>query len=178
MSERYTASTITDDALDALYANASKGWRRGDIWKAKAQEIEADRGRLTAELEQARAEAQRQARISDSYIATTKELLKRRTMTLRNRAETWEQYARRFYLAWKSARRRARVMSDELTRRAPLTGQYAAALARVRAVADRIEDGAPWTANHDQTAHRIRAALDGTPPCACTYGERCPNCRD
>ena len=55
--ERYTASTITDDQLDALYANARKGWRRGDIWKAKAQEIEADRDRLAAELEQAQARA-------------------------------------------------------------------------------------------------------------------------
>jgi len=33
---RYTASDITDDALDALYANASKGWRRGDRWKERA----------------------------------------------------------------------------------------------------------------------------------------------
>lgn len=47
---RYTADSITDDALDALYANASKGWRRGDIWKAKAVEIEADRDQLLAEL--------------------------------------------------------------------------------------------------------------------------------
>lgn len=44
------------------------------------------------------------------------------------------------------------------------------------AVADRIEAGAPWTANHQDTAARIRAALALT--CACTYGERCPNCRD
>jgi len=51
-----------------------------------------------------------------------------------------------------------------------------AALDRVRAVADRIEAGAPWTASHQDTAARIRAALD--PTCTCTYGERCPNCRD
>lgn len=52
---RYTADSITDDALDELYANASKGWRRGDIWKAKAIEIEADRDRLAVLIEQARA---------------------------------------------------------------------------------------------------------------------------
>lgn len=39
--ERYTADTITDDALDALYENASRGWRRGDEWKAKAEKAEA-----------------------------------------------------------------------------------------------------------------------------------------
>lgn len=39
--ERYTASTITDDALDALYANANEGWRRGDRWKERAQAAEA-----------------------------------------------------------------------------------------------------------------------------------------
>ncbi|MFJ6561881.1 hypothetical protein ACIQMV_18870 [Streptomyces sp. NPDC091412] len=56
---RYTASTINDQALDELYENASRGWRRGDIWKAKAQEIEADRDRLAEELEQAQATIER-----------------------------------------------------------------------------------------------------------------------
>ena len=36
--QRHTADTITDDALDALYENASRGWRRGDDWKQKATE--------------------------------------------------------------------------------------------------------------------------------------------
>ncbi len=36
---RHTADSITDDALDALYANASKGWRRGDEWKAKHNDV-------------------------------------------------------------------------------------------------------------------------------------------
>ncbi|MEU0041037.1 hypothetical protein [Streptomyces sp. NPDC006333] len=39
--QRYTADTITDDALDALYDNASKGWRRGDDWKKRALAAEA-----------------------------------------------------------------------------------------------------------------------------------------
>lgn len=51
--QRYTANTITDDALDALYANASQGWRRGDVWKAKAIELEADRDRADKALAQA-----------------------------------------------------------------------------------------------------------------------------
>ncbi|MER5600533.1 hypothetical protein [Streptomyces sp. NPDC002265] len=38
---RHTASTITDDALDKLYANATAGWRRGDEWKARAEAAEA-----------------------------------------------------------------------------------------------------------------------------------------
>lgn len=41
MTRRYTASTITDDALDALYDNATKGWRRGDRWKDRAGKAEA-----------------------------------------------------------------------------------------------------------------------------------------
>lgn len=36
MTKRHTASTITDDALDALYENANEGWRRGDRWKERA----------------------------------------------------------------------------------------------------------------------------------------------
>jgi hypothetical protein len=38
---RYTADTINDDALDALYENANRGWRRGDEWKARAEAAEA-----------------------------------------------------------------------------------------------------------------------------------------
>jgi hypothetical protein len=38
---RHTASTITDDTLDRLYDNASRGWRRGDRWKARAEKAEA-----------------------------------------------------------------------------------------------------------------------------------------
>lgn len=38
---RYTADSITDDALDALYENANKGWRRGDEWKDRALKAEA-----------------------------------------------------------------------------------------------------------------------------------------
>ncbi|MFF8879623.1 hypothetical protein [Streptomyces flaveolus] len=39
--KRHTASDITDDALDALYANANEGWRRGDRWKERALAAEA-----------------------------------------------------------------------------------------------------------------------------------------
>jgi hypothetical protein len=38
---RHTASTITDDTLDRLYDNASRGWRRGDRWKRTAEKAEA-----------------------------------------------------------------------------------------------------------------------------------------
>lgn len=44
---RHTASTITDDTLDRLYDNASRGWRRGDRWKARAEKAEAALERLT-----------------------------------------------------------------------------------------------------------------------------------
>jgi hypothetical protein len=45
---RYTADSITDDALDELYANASKGWRRGDRWKKRAEELEDALTRIRA----------------------------------------------------------------------------------------------------------------------------------
>lgn len=45
---RHTASSITDNALDALYANATKGWRRGDKWKARAKKAEAALERVSA----------------------------------------------------------------------------------------------------------------------------------
>lgn len=41
MTKRHTADSITDDALDALYENANRGWRRGDAWKARAEQAEA-----------------------------------------------------------------------------------------------------------------------------------------
>lgn len=40
-AKRHTADSITDDALDELYANANRGWRRGDEWKARAEKAEA-----------------------------------------------------------------------------------------------------------------------------------------
>ncbi|QQC89857.1 hypothetical protein [Streptomyces alfalfae] len=48
--KRYTASTITDDALDALYENANEGWRRGDRWKKRARAAEEEYQHLLAEL--------------------------------------------------------------------------------------------------------------------------------
>lgn len=56
-----------------------------------------------------------------------------------------------YQAAWHSARRRARVLSDELTRRAPLTGQYAAAIDRVQQAAHDL----PY-----EHARQILAALD------------------
>jgi len=41
--KRHTASSITDDALDALYETATRGWRRGDRWKEQAIAAEAAR---------------------------------------------------------------------------------------------------------------------------------------
>lgn len=49
---RHTASSITDDALDALYENATEGWRRGDRWKERALAAEAALERLTAWCDQ------------------------------------------------------------------------------------------------------------------------------
>lgn len=46
-AKRYTADSITDDALDELYDNANRGWRRGDEWKARAEKAEAALERLT-----------------------------------------------------------------------------------------------------------------------------------
>lgn len=52
MKPRYTADTITDDALDELYENANEGWRRGDRWKERATKAEAalDRVLYAAEV--------------------------------------------------------------------------------------------------------------------------------
>lgn len=41
MTRRYTADSITDDALDELYDNANRAWRRGDRWKERAIAAEA-----------------------------------------------------------------------------------------------------------------------------------------
>ncbi|RMI92030.1 hypothetical protein BIU87_20720 [Streptomyces sp. ZS0098] len=60
--KRYTASTITDDALDALYDNANRGWRRGDEWKQRALAAEAALARLTAWCDQLDATARRVTR--------------------------------------------------------------------------------------------------------------------
>ncbi|MFE9936354.1 hypothetical protein [Streptomyces hirsutus] len=135
MSEpRYTASTITDEALDQMY-------RRIETLEHVAAGNKGHVQLIVPELERA------------------------------------EERATIYRAAWHSARRRARVTSDELTRRAPLTGQYAAALARVRALAERWQ-GAMRDGERHPAAVAVLAALDDPPACTCTYGERCPNCRD
>lgn len=97
MSEpRYTASTITDDALDALYrrietlehvaagnkrhvqlivpdmdrlARENEQLRAGrETWKAKAEEIERDRDIHCAELEQAQAAIDRVRALADELF--------------------------------------------------------------------------------------------------------------
>ncbi|MBJ6633349.1 hypothetical protein [Streptomyces sp. I5] len=60
--KRHTASTITDDALDALYDNANRGWRRGDEWKHRALAAEAALARLTAWCDQLDATARKVTR--------------------------------------------------------------------------------------------------------------------
>jgi hypothetical protein len=46
-AKRHTADSITDDALDELYENANRGWRRGDAWKERALKAEAALERVT-----------------------------------------------------------------------------------------------------------------------------------
>ncbi|MEV8523197.1 hypothetical protein AB0451_03415 [Streptomyces sp. NPDC052000] len=60
--------------------------------------------------------------------------------------------------AWHSARRRARVLSDDLTRRAPLLGQYAAAASEAEAHRLALSQvlglgtGAPWDAIQERAS--------------------------
>ncbi|WP_460067345.1 hypothetical protein [Streptomyces sp. YKOK-I1] len=61
-AKRHTADSITDDALDELYANASKGWRRGDEWKERAVAAAAAVARLTAWCDELDALARRNAK--------------------------------------------------------------------------------------------------------------------
>ncbi|MFJ2717443.1 hypothetical protein [Streptomyces sp. NPDC087437] len=76
------------------------------------------------------------------------------------RARELEDRADRYRAAWVNARTRAATLSDELTRRAPLTGQYAATLYRVRALLPEapVDD---YLAAGIRPAH-LRSALDGT----------------
>lgn len=71
-----------------------------------------------------------------------------------------EERATIYQAAWHSARHRARLMSEELTRRAPLTGQYAAALARIQALADEHPAGIDTAL--------VLEALDQTSPAPAT----------
>lgn len=71
--KRYTASNITDDALDALYENASRGWRRGDEWKERAVEAEAALRQVLATAEVIEANGLKWAAASVRRAATIRE---------------------------------------------------------------------------------------------------------
>ncbi|SDM47085.1 hypothetical protein SAMN04487981_101627 [Streptomyces sp. cf386] len=178
--ERLTVDTINSDQLDALYDRI-----------ATLEHVAAGNKRhvqlIVPELEAAEARAEAASRVGTQYLAA----------------------AERYEAAWRNARARAAVLSNELTRRAPLTGQYAAALARVHALYEQwVKAGPPPLGTSvsrwwDARLVELRAAVDDSipaapnlvhpepnpqvseptqvdeqPACACTYGQRCPNCRD
>lgn len=73
MTRRHTASTITDDALDKLYDNASRGWRRGDRWKKRAERAEAALAEVLAVAEVIEANGSKWAADSVRRAAQTEE---------------------------------------------------------------------------------------------------------
>jgi hypothetical protein len=130
---RHTADTITDDALDKLYA---------------------DRDRLRAEIDRAYRRHDSRDALHYALGGLPDQRLVRAAQTAadeRGRAYAAERRTDRAVAAWHSARHRATVLSEELTRRAPLLGQYAAALDRVQAVCHDL----PY-----EHARRVLAALD------------------
>jgi hypothetical protein len=151
--DRHTADTITDDALDALYEQLAAAERRiGNMQSSYATLTEMCRSYSERAIENGQC------------------------------ADQWEMYARRFYLAWKSARKGRHTLSDEVTRRAPLLGQSQAALARVWALAEQWENA---LAPDRRYAEALRAALKEqpqqreTPPRHLWQGanaEGCPAC--
>lgn len=134
-------------------------------WKAKAEEIERDRDR------------------ADAVTAETKRLMERRTTTLRERAERAEVFLNTVAdviadhegdeWADHSATTAIRVA---ITRAAVPSGPAATAgqrLTEEQAAAVRAANLPPGT-------RVTRAVVDEAlaPGCGCTYGQRCPNCRD
>ncbi|MFB7647171.1 hypothetical protein ACFC0S_16965 [Streptomyces sp. NPDC056084] len=76
------------------------------------------------------------------------------------------QRAATYQAAWQGARHRARVLSDELTRRAPLNGEYAAAASEAEArrlalsQALGLGTGAPWDAIQERAGELHLAPVD------------------
>ncbi|MGW5126704.1 hypothetical protein ACWEQ7_22140 [Streptomyces sp. NPDC004069] len=177
---RYTASTINDNALDALYANASKGWRRGDIWKAKAEEIEADRDRLAAELEQLRTvlkyehkrandaidreetaeqaseEQRRRADLAEGDVRTLRAGLRANGADPTQIQNLWAQLRLR-NRQWREAKQRAENFEGRAKAYEQRAAQAEAAITRARAVAGWAVQG--WS---DLSPQKVLAALDGT----------------
>ncbi|GGW41161.1 hypothetical protein [Streptomyces xantholiticus] len=77
------------------------------------------------------------------------------------RARHWQGQAERYRQAWKSASRGRHTLTNELTRRAPLLGQYQAAIDRARKLASR------WAVlrAYGSAATELRVALDGPESC-------------
>ncbi|MEU1805863.1 hypothetical protein [Streptomyces sp. NPDC019937] len=96
---RHTADTITDDALDELYNNTSRAWRRGDRWKVKALEVRAERDQLLAEL------GGRDDEARERWIQKQLEETGLRAMDFRNGAEMELEPARELLAHWVAAAR-------------------------------------------------------------------------
>ncbi|MBX9392242.1 hypothetical protein K4749_01175 [Streptomyces sp. TRM72054] len=174
MTDRHTVDTITSDQLDALYD------------QLEDDAAQHDRAMKTVSRER------------ETYRAAWKE-----AQRMRAKAEQRAEQAEELLRIAHGTSNRAEAERARAVQRAE---RAETALVRVHHVAALIHAGAPWTANHHETAARIRAALaepsslaetEATEPallagirdlsipeppkapvCGCTYGERCPNCRD
>ncbi|WP_171111251.1 MULTISPECIES: hypothetical protein [unclassified Streptomyces] len=163
MTDRHTVDTITSDQLDALQLRA-----------ARMEHATKQAAELAVRLEDAEATAEQHAR---------------NTETVARERETYRQ-------AWKEAQR-MRAKAEQRTKQAE------AAIARVRKLASRwavlrayggaatelraaldepkVDDSSPAAPIVDRPFRSHRKPANPTaaePVCGCTYGDRCPNCRD
>ncbi|MCI3271419.1 hypothetical protein [Streptomyces cylindrosporus] len=160
MTDRLTADTITSDQLTDLYERL-----------AQTEELLRVANDTSNRSEAERAKAVRRAKLADSVTAETKRLMERRTTTLRERAERAE-----------ATNARVRSLAEQWVKAGPpplgtsMSRWWDARLAELRtAVINEPDHGAEDTTtflvDRPFRSHRTSA-------CGCTYGERCPNCRD
>lgn len=167
---RHTASTITDDALEALYEEREQLLAELDGRDEEARErwIQKQEEQLGIKWADFRAgnwemDLQSGRDFAAAYVAAARALLgdapnytETKLMFDVKIAECPETYTLvvQRHAPGVLTPHEARVQAERRAERAE------AAIERVRHVAALIEAAAPWTANHDVTAQRIRAALD------------------
>ncbi|AZM54145.1 hypothetical protein DMA15_17505 [Streptomyces sp. WAC 01529] len=138
---RYTADTITDNALDELYQRVARAEEEADAAVAAAARLTTLVGQRSERAERATEKQRRRAEIAESELHTLRSGLRANGADPTNIQNLWAQIRLR-NRQWHAAKREC--------------DQNAAAIERARALATR------WAVlrTHGSAAAELRAALD------------------
>lgn len=142
---------------EALDVHASRGWAN---LINTAEDVRRGRRAAGLRAHEAEQEAAR-ARRGEAEAVRARKAAERFAETSGTLAFRANEHARRYRDAWQSARKRAALMTAEVTRRAPLNGEYAEAARRAMEQRQEMaEERFAWQERGDRAEGKLTAARE------------------